>query len=266
MASFQIMSDLHLETHSSYSDFQFTQTAQHLALLGDIGHVADDQLFTFLEHQIQRYLIVFFLFGNHEPWHMSMQTAKRKMREFEAKTERRRLRQSTVGRFVFLNQTRYDISDDITVLGCTLFTNIPLEQEFAVETRLVDFRDILRWTVDDHTLAHECDVKWLNEQVSTIAREEPERRIVIFTHHGPSTDPRCMNPRHKHSDVTCAFVSDLSGEECWRSSSVKLWAFGHTHYNCQYTDSDGKIVMANQKGYKLFPQSTFDAERVIRLG
>jgi hypothetical protein len=37
--SFQILSDLHLEIHPSYDDFQFQNKASYLALLGDIGHV-----------------------------------------------------------------------------------------------------------------------------------------------------------------------------------------------------------------------------------
>ncbi|GFF68152.1 hypothetical protein IFM47457_01964 [Aspergillus lentulus] len=264
--SFQIMSDLHLETHSSYDDFQFQNRASYLALLGDIGHVANEQLFIFLEYQIQRYLIVFFVLGNHEPYHMSLQTAKKKMRAFEAKMEQTRISSSRVGRFVSLDQTRYDISDTHTVLGCTLFSHVTPEQEFSVESRAVDFKDILHWTVEDHNLAHESDVKWLNAEVSKVAKEEPQRQIFIFTHHCPSMDSRCMSHRHKHSDVTSAFMTDLSSEECWMANAVKAWAFGHTHYNCQFTDERGKVVLANQKGYQMFPRKSFDAGNVFRLG
>ncbi|KAF4156646.1 hypothetical protein CNMCM8927_007741 [Aspergillus lentulus] len=243
------MSDLHLETHSSYDDFQFQNRASYLALLGDIGHVANEQLFIFLEYQIQRYLIVFFVLGNHEPYHMSLQTAKKKMRAFEAKMEQTRISSSRVGRFVFLDQTRYDISDTHTVLGCTLFSHVTPEQEFSVESRAVDFKDILHWTVEDHNLAHESDVKWLNAEVSKVAKEEPQRQIFIFTHHCPSMDSRY-----------------LSSEECWMANAVKAWAFGHTHYNCQFTDERGKVVLANQKGYQMFPRKSFDAGNVFRLG
>ncbi|GFF25238.1 hypothetical protein IFM46972_01335 [Aspergillus udagawae] len=264
--SFQIMSDLHLETHSSYGDFQFQNAAWYLALLGDIGHVANEQLFKFLEHQIQRYLIVFFVLGNHEPYHMSLQSAKKKMRAFEAKMEQARVSSSRVGRFVLLDQTRYDISDTHTVLGCTLFSHVTPEQESSAESRVFDFKDILHWTVEDHNLAHESDLKWLNAEVSRIAKEEPQRQISIFSHHCPSMDSRCMSRRHKHSDVTSAFMSDLSSEECWTSTAVKAWAFGHTHYNCHFTDERGKVVLANQKGYLMFPRKSFDAGKVFRLG
>lgn len=120
--SFQVMSDLHLETHPSY-DFGFKQTAPYLALLGDIGLVGDDRIFQFFERQVNRYWAVFFLLGNHEPSGLSFDAAKTKMRAFESKMASLRAH-STIGRFVFLDQTRYDVSETFTVLGCTLFSYI----------------------------------------------------------------------------------------------------------------------------------------------
>lgn len=261
--SFQILSDLHLETHPSYYSFTFTKTAPNLALLGDVGHVANNQLFTFLEAQLNRYSVFFFLLGNHEPYHMSFKTAKSKMRAFQTKIDKR---STTMGKFVFLDQTRYDLASNLTILGCTLFSRISPKQDFAVESRMVDFRDILRWTTDDHNEAHQADLAWLNAQVSKMARDEPHRRIVVFLHHSPSLDPRCTDPRHAGSEVTTGFAKDLSMEECWTSSMVRAWAFGHTHYSCAFADERGKAVLSNQKGYYLIPEKAFDAERVFRVG
>jgi hypothetical protein len=119
---FQIVSDLHLETHPSY-DFALKQEARYLALLGDIGHVADDGLFGFLEKQLRRYWIVFFLLGNHEPAHTAWAAARARVRSFAERMEGLRVR-STIGRFVFLDQTRYDMDDTHTILGCTLFSQV----------------------------------------------------------------------------------------------------------------------------------------------
>jgi hypothetical protein len=145
----QIMSDLHLETHPTY-DYSFPTTAPHLALLGDIGHVANDQLIQFLVRQLLRYKVVFFLLGNHEPYHTSWDFARERMAKFVRNAARLRENDFSVGKFVFLDQTRYDLNDEITVLGCTLFSNVRPEQAAAVQSRLVDFRDILRWDVGDH--------------------------------------------------------------------------------------------------------------------
>lgn len=130
----------------------------------------------------------------------------------------------------------------------------------------MDFRDILRWEVDDHNSAHESDLAWLNAQVSKIVKQEPRRRIVILTHHSPSVDPRSTDPKHKHSEVTSAFATDLSREECWMAPAVKTWAFGHTHYSCEFRDEHGKAVLSNPKGYFLIPEKSFNAEHVFTIG
>lgn len=74
---------------------------------------------------------------------MSFKTAKLEMSAFQARIDKR---SSTMGKHVFLDQTRYDLTSDLTVLGCTLFSRISPKQDFAVESRMLDFRDILRWT------------------------------------------------------------------------------------------------------------------------
>ncbi|WEW60896.1 hypothetical protein PRK78_006384 [Emydomyces testavorans] len=258
------MSDLHLETHPAYN-FKFKQTAPYLALLGDIGHVADDGLLTFLEKQIKRYWAVFFVLGNHEPSGLTFDATKARLRAFQERIEKLRS-QSTIGRFIFLDQTRYDISDSLTILGCTLFSHIPPEQEAAVASRLTDFKHITHWHVHNHNAAHRSDLNWLNAQVAEIAEKEPHRRVVVFTHHSPCTDDRAVEPRHRRSEVSSGFVTDLRNELCWTSPVVRTWAFGHTHFNFVFTDDRGLTVISNQKGYSMIPEDTFDADRVYSVG
>lgn len=263
--AFQIMSDLHLETYTSY-DFPFKQTAPNLALLGDVGHVGDDGLFAFLEKQLRRYWNVFFLLGNHEPVMGSWDTAKTKMRMFTEKMDRLR-GSSTTGRFVFLDQTRYDF-DTVTILGCTLFSNVTREQSGDVGNRLIDFKQILNWTVADHVEAHASDLKWLNAQVSEVSKTSPGRQIVILTHHSPSLDSRAVDPRHSvnPNPVQSGFATDLSGEECGSNKAVVMWAFGHTHYNCDFIDDMGKRLVGNQRGYASSLESDFDPPTVFLVG
>jgi hypothetical protein len=44
------------------------------------------------------------------------------------------------------------------------------------------------------------------------------------------------------------------------------WAFGYTHYNCDFKDIEtGKRALLNQRGY-YFSQSTgFDSEKIVKL-
>lgn len=263
-ASFQLVSDLHLETNSSY-DFDIKQTAPNIALLGDIGQVLDDGLFVFLERLLSKYWNVFFLLGNHEPVGTSWETAKAGVQAFANKMENLR-RRSTVGRFVFLDKTRFDLTNNLTILGCTLFSDILPQQATEVGKRLIDFKHIHGWTMGDHIAAHREDLEWLNHQVCDIEEREPLRSIAIFTHHSPTTDTRTMDPRHGGSPVSSGFCSNLAKEACWNSKSIVLWGFGHTHFNCDFVQQDGKRVATNQKGYMQAEQESFNAGRVFIVG
>lgn len=265
-AAFQIISDLHLETMPKYGHFKLKQTAPYLALLGDIGYVGHPELFSFLELQVKRYWAVFFVLGNHEPYNLSFASARAQMRAFADKMERLRAK-STIGRFIFLDQDRYDLTEHLTILGCTLFSRVHSDQLKEVAERLSDFKYIQGWTVDDHRQAHVSDLAWLNAQVAAIGKEEPRRQIVILTHHSPCIAEAASNPLHRDSPVTTGFASDLSQELCWTDPQVGMWAFGHTHYNCDFEDQANAIkVIANQRGYGTMQCQGFDAARVFLLG
>lgn len=258
----QVMSDLHLETHPSY-DYDFPKTAPHLALLGDIGHVATEHLIQFLVRQLLRYRVVFFLLGNHEPYHISWDFAKERMNRFVRNAARLRENDASIGEFVFLEKTRFDLSAKLTVLGCTLFSKVSTEQATAVQSRLVDFRDILDWDVGDHVDAHLEDLQWLNSQVVELARLN--KKVIVFTHHSPTIDQRARDPRYPRSEVDSGFATDLSNEECWTNPAVVLWGFGHTHFSCDFIEGLGKRVVANQKGYYLLPKKAFRPAKVIEI-
>lgn len=258
---FQIISDLHLETPiqaPSYSHFSspanFPLIAPYLFLLGDIGLLFHEQpLLQFLRMLLSRNdkLKVFYVMGNHEPYHMTLKNAVERMDSWEAM-----LNEEYAARFYFLNCRRVDLDEKITVLGCTLWSNVPAHHAQDVARTVKDFSDqsgIWDRSVDDHNSDHERDLTWLNEQVKTIEREESRREIVILTHHSPTIDIRANSKRFPpERSLNSAFRTNLSKEMCWTSPNVKLWGFGHTHFSCQLIDKEegrSKLVVANQKGY-----------------
>jgi hypothetical protein len=123
-----------------------------------------------------------------------------------------------------------------------------------------------QWTVDDHNLAHESDLRWLNDQVGKVEREELERKIVIFTHHSPCDDPRANNPKHQGSEVSSGFVTDLRDEECWKSRAVRMWAFGHTHYNCDFEEVTGQEGLGQPKRVSHTAAEDFQHESHLSTG
>lgn len=47
---------------------------------------------------------------------------------------------------------------------------------------------------------------------------------------------------------------------------MKLWVFGHTQFNCDFTDEGtGKHVVTNQRGYYFSQAAGFDAEKVVTI-
>ncbi|KAK2610067.1 hypothetical protein N8I77_003524 [Diaporthe amygdali] len=277
-AVLQIMSDLHLETPKflpMYNDFRIEVRAQHLALLGDIGIANDDNLIDFLNRQLRQFEIVFYVLGNHEPYSSTYDDAVARMVAFEESTASGRVFESQEdgshvrhGRFVFLNRRRFNLSPEVTILGCTLFSHISDEQRSTVSLFVSDFSNIVDWSVDKHNAAHQADLAWLNAQVEAIARDEPHRSVVVLTHYSPTAAPEANDSEHIEDSrgVQSAFVTDLKEEPCWVSPLVKVWAFGHTHYNCDFVDEKtAKLVVANQRGYGREDVFNFHCEKTMDI-
>lgn len=272
------MSDLHLETPKflpMYTEFQIEPRAKYLALLGDIGIAADDSLFDFLTRQLRQFEVVFYVIGNHEPYSSSYGHAVERLEAFEQSVaSMRALGQQddesppSLGQFVFLNRRRFDLSSRVTILGCTLFSHISDEQRSTVSLFVSDFANIADWSVEKHNASHRANLAWLNAEVEAIARDEPYRTAVVLTHYSPTAAPEANDPEHVEDSrgVQSAFVTDLREELCWMSPVVKVWAFGHTHYNCEFVDgTTGKLVVANQRGYGREDNFNFDGDKTIDI-
>ncbi|KAH6652801.1 Metallo-dependent phosphatase-like protein [Truncatella angustata] len=269
MIKIQIQSDLHLEAPKGYDVFEVTPKAPYLALLGDIGCIAKDydDYANFLFTQLRQFKVVFLVMGNHEPYHASWPQAKILIGKFNASVEAQKQGGAEeLGSFVLLDRTRFDIDDGedhITILGCTLFSDVPPESHEAVSFGLNDFYHIRDWDIEKHNKEHRRDVEWLESE--TQALEGSGRKVVIFTHYCPTEDPRAKDPRHGESAIRSGFATDLADNSAWRSDSVTIWAFGHTHWNCDFIDERGKRVYANQRGYYFRQTTGFDGTAVVEM-
>lgn len=260
----QILSDLHLESPAAYDTFKIEPKAPYLALLGDIGYVKDAGFFDFLRKQLRAFQIVFLVLGNHEPYHSSWADAISDVNRFKDESEASFAQGETSGHLILLNQTRYDLSPSVTILGCSLFSNITETQAEMVSFGLNDFYYTKDWTIETHREAYLADLEWLNDEVNSISRSEPKRKVIVLTHYCPLTSDEVVDPKHSNSKISSGFMSDLSSEPCWTSEAAKLWAFGHTHFNCDFHDSrTGKRVMSNQRGYYFAQSEGFDIGKVV---
>ena len=165
----------------------------------------------------------------------------------------KRLRESQpalgIGVFTLLDRVRLDLSDEVTILGCTLWSNIPSASVEAVGKGMNDFKQVRSWTVEDHNAEHAADVEWLTQQLNDIQAQEPARRVIVLTHHAPVIDG-AIGPRHQKSAVTSAYATDLTVKPgVWRPGLVRIWAFGHTHFPCDFV-RDGIRLISNPRGYE----------------
>lgn len=176
---------------------------------------------------------------------------------------------ATLGDFILLDRGIYRMpGTNVVILGCSLFSSVSAEDHEAVSFGVNDFYVTNDWDVILHNKAHIRDIAWLNTQVAELERSDV--RIIIFTHWSPSRDSRAVDPRHATSSITSAFPTDLSGERCFQSEKVKLWAFGHTHYNCDFTverqTGTGPLrLLTNQRGYYFAQADGYDEGKTALL-
>ncbi|KAI4947693.1 hypothetical protein J4E91_006515 [Alternaria rosae] len=157
----QIVSDLHLETpmnNPQYSYINLQVTGSALLLLGDIGLVSNDGLFTFLRNLLDqnRGCRIFYVLGNHEAYQTTLGHAVNQMRDFENTAK-----QDYGGHFRLLFRDRYDLNENVTILGCTLWSNIQPEQAAEVGSRMTDYneeRGIQDWTPERSYMEHARDL------------------------------------------------------------------------------------------------------------
>ena len=237
------MSDLHLEVGQQYATFNFPVTAPLLVLAGDIGLLADyDAYLGFLARQTARYDHVYLVLGNHEFYGLDITTALSTAKRLEGEPK-------LAGRLSVLQQTRIDLpGSNITLLGCTLWSEVPEESKDIVESKIRDFRRIDGWTVQHHNAAHGSDLAWLRAELAGMGQSEDGRSVVVVTHHAPSVQ-ETSRPEHLNNPWTSAFATDLlSDGDSW--TLVKYWVYGHTHYSAEF-ERGGLTVISNQRGYVL---------------
>ena len=127
---------------------------------------------------------------------------------------------------------------------------------------LTDFKRIDSFNPEAYTNLHLRDRQWLNDTITSMARDEPDRQIVVFTHHAPTREGT-GDPKFDGQPTNSAFASELTNDPCWKAGNVKIWAFGHTHWCCDFV-RDGIRVYSNQRGYANGERG-YDPAKVIEL-
>jgi len=165
------------------------------------------------------------------------------------------------GEFILLNRTRYDLTSTLTILGCTLWSALNLDDLDILSWSLTDFKRIDSLTPASYASAHNTDLTWLTDSIEQIRKEESKRKVLVFTHHAPTVEGT-GDPRYTGGPTNSAFATELVGTACW-TAPVVLWAFGHTHWSCDF-EREGIRVVSNQRGY-MEGSRGFDVAKIILI-
>jgi Icc-related predicted phosphoesterase len=251
-----IISDLHLE---------FGETAWQgeapdhdvVILAGDIHRTLVRGIEYAEKHFVKP---VIYVAGNHEFY----------VREIEEELASARARSASSSNVKFLENEDIVI-DGVHFIGCSMWTDFLLYGEAfkqvscrTATNRMNDFRLIqergadesdMRFTPARSIERHEQSRAFVERALKT----HPNLPKVVVTHHAPH--PKSVHLRYANSDMSGAFVSDLSSviEEFQPS----LWVHGHVHDRFDYLHGDTRVV-CNPKGYE-FERSGFINNFVVEI-
>jgi predicted phosphodiesterase len=263
--SLQIVSDLHLEINRGESSHSIPVTAPYIALLGDIGRPHKETYHQLLADLSSRYRKVFVVAGNHEYYDERKNHYHREFKRTLA-DQKTKIRESlhSLNNVFFLDNESHHV-DGYTILGTTLWSDIPSRYEPVIAMLGHDYSHIY---VDDggpKRLIKPAEVRTMHQTARAWLESEipKHERVIILSHHAPlrNCDSYLTSSAEFTNDITSyAYATDLSA--LFRPN-VKLWAFGHTHYPCDF-QFQGTRVVSNPRGY--YNQCpTFDPGKVVTL-
>ena len=270
---FQLLSDVHLEFGNQP---HIESVAPVLLLCGDIGYARDDdegeKLVSFVRSVSKKFELILYLAGNHEYWGTSFEKGNQWLaKNLEGSFEN-----------VFLMHRRRLYINNVCVLGATLWTNTRVRKSHGTFSQLSqshrlfwqmsdfdqiedlrhnhnkkwpDLNDARKWDCKEQTELERCinkalfcyqswfenDVDWLNEELENA--QERNDTILVLTHHAP-TGKGSVFPGDENSEgrTHTELLSNLL------NPAVRMWAFGHTHWNCEI-DWNGALIVSNALGY-----------------
>lgn len=225
---FHILSDIHLEM-SSYN-LEKIQDVDNLILAGDIGSPTLPEYELFIKRASELYKNVFLISGNHEYYG---NTIKDTNDIIDTITKKYNVH--------FLNNKCIDI-DDYRILGTLLWSDIKEYERSEIQTFISDFRLIKNWSIEKNNHEHFKNIQFIkNESERAII---DNKKLIIISHHAPLRNITCK-PEHMGSLLSSAFTTNLS--HLFKKPIIS-WIFGHTHYSCNTTFNDVKLI-SNQRGY-----------------
>jgi hypothetical protein len=261
----QYVSDIHLEFHDKHNkgvlqpDMFVKPVAPYLALVGDIGIPELKAYETFLHWCSQHWKHVFLVAGNHEfynvrcPVKTDMATKKDQIKKIC----------SHLPNVHFLDCSSYYLEDEnVRVLGCTLWSDIPDCIKEKVITYMNDARQIQKvkdvpFTPSAFSEVHKQEKQWLNQEIHQC--ELTNEKCLVLTHYLPSFS--LIHEKYQGHFLNACFASDC--DDLFRPPVV-AWIAGHTHTGMKKF-IHGIPCVVNPYGYPTEQVETRDRTAVLQI-
>ena len=251
---FQLISDLHLEINEDYN-YYVPALADNLILAGDIGRSNDERLKTFLYKTAKQFKAVFFVAGNHEYYHSSIELGKDKLNN---------ICESAPSKNIFFLDQKSILYKNLRLIGTTLWSEIPTSSFDIISKRLNDYHMITYKnkliTPKQTTAFYNKNKAWLCNQLHNAKlNNEP---VFVITHHSPLVK-QTFNPVYYGSNLQPAFCSDLE-YIIKENEHIKTWAFAHTHWSTSFKVNRTQLI-SNARGYSKLEEKMFDPKKVFTI-
>ncbi len=234
----QYASDLHLEFAENSSFLKHNPLipmGEVLVLVGDIGYIGDENysklpLWDWVSDNFERCIVIP---GNHEFYKF-----------FDVSQLYNGWELSIRSNITCYYNSVIDLSQEIVLIGTTLWSNIEQHNAYFTEKAITDFRRIknkennLSW-IDFNALHQQC-LDFLQESIE----RHSSKKIVVATHHVPSVE--LMSPEFTGSSLNGAFVVELG--RFIQNAPIDYWVYGHSHRNIERIIGATKCL-SNQLGY-----------------
>lgn len=270
----QVVSDLHLDFIAKPVKhwrklIEPQEGVPYLALVGDLCQLENEKLWTgFIEKLVPLYTQIFIVNGNHE-FYAGKCHWKKTVYALQ-KRQKRWVEDRGWSNVKILDNEAVEV-EGFRILGCTLWSHVPLKARYCIEHTMNDYQFIWvpnhgeddrssnrKATVDDTNRWHEQSVQWLTRELE----DHPETPTVILTHHAPLTKGTSDSKYEEKEErlLNHGFATNL---ESLFQPQVRGWIFGHTHYCTDFKFRNSRVV-ANQGGYP-HENSSYQVNKVVEV-
>ena len=140
----------------------------------------------FLEEKSQYFQKIFYIFGNHEYWGKSFNSA------FEVVKEQINKSAILKSKMIVLNNNSYNLTEKTKIWGSTLWYKVPPHEEYKIKTVMRDYIKIIENKNGKYNKASYTSFSNRYEEAIFSLKKELEncvknkQKIIVATHHVPS--------------------------------------------------------------------------------